>query len=260
MKHKLAIVTFLFSQPGKWKQLRYEEYSPAHVNALWRACEDNIKIPHRFVAYTERPDGIECERRECFPSIHVDIPGGGTENGCYQRLRLYDPEVAASLDAEFVLILDLDTVLMGDCTDLIESCMEHDFTGLKGSHWPDGSLCSYYNGSFQMHRAGSRPQFWQAFDPAKFYKVRQEYRMPNGKRPHGTDQAWLSVIGGPDEHSIWEKDGVCQYRYRKRSLTDDMRMIFFAGKEKPWFDTVSNNTPDVGRRWRKYAYREKAAV
>lgn len=257
--HKLAIVTFLYSQPGKWRQLRYEPYSPRHVNALWRACADNIKIPHRFVAYTDSPAGIECERRESFPVVHVKHPAG-TEDGCYQRLRLYDPEVAATLDAEFVLILDLDTVLMGDCTAIIEKAMEHDFTALRGSHWPDGTLCSYYNGSFQMHRAGSRPQFWSDLDTETFYRQRHEYRMPNGKRPHGTDQAWLTICAGDGENTLWTEDGVGQYRYVRNNITEDMKMLFFAGRDKPWMPGVASRNPKVAQRWQMYADRTAMAA
>lgn len=250
---ELAIVTFLFAQPGKWKQLRYDEYNFSQVNALWRACADNIRIPHRFVAYTDSPEGVECERRECFPSIHVPHPGGSTENGCYQRLRMYDPEVQASLGADHILILDLDTVLMDDCTDIIRRCMEHDFTALRGSHWPDGSLCSWYNGSFQMCRTGARPQFWNDFEADKFWKQREDYRMPNGRRPHGTDQAWLTVRGGPEENTLWHENGTYQYRYVKRNVPADAKMIFFAGKEKPWSPGVQMQNPKIARRWRLYA-------
>ncbi len=250
---RLAIVAFLFAQPRKWHQLRYEPYLPRHVNALWRACADNIKIPHRFVAYTDDPKGIECERRQCFPSIHVPHPNGQQENGCYQRLRMYDPEVQASLNAEHILILDLDTVLMGDCTSLIEECMKHDFTALKGSPWSDGGLCSWYNGSFQMCRTGARPQFWDQFSAKDFWKQRESYRMPNGRRPHGTDQAWLTVCAGPGEHTLWTKDKVYQYRYVKNSFPDDARLVFFAGRTKPWAAEVAHLNPKVAKRWRQYA-------
>lgn len=258
-KYPLAIVTFLFSAPLKWRQLLYEPYSPRHVNALWRACADNIKVPHRFVAYTDKPNGIECERRESFPVVRVRHPDGITqEDGCYQRLRLYDPDIAATLDAEHVLILDLDTVFMQDATDLIEKCMEHDFTALRGSAWPDGSLCSHYNGSFQMHRTGSRPEFWHDLDTKTFYRQRQEYRMPNGKRPHGTDQAWLSVCAGDRENTIWLEDGVCQYRNVRNCVPDDIKILFFAGREKPWMPGVGERNPRVAQRWQKYADRVMA--
>lgn len=252
-EYPLAIVTFLFGRPIKWQQLRYEEYTAQHVNALWRACADNIKIPHRFVAYTDSPDGIACERRPSFPDIKITAPDGHKENGCYQRLRMYDPEIQASLDADFVLILDLDTVFMHDCTDLIAQCMQHDFVGLRGSPWLNGTLCSYVNGSFQMCRTGARPHYWHDFNPAEFWQQRELYRMPGGKRPHGSDQAWLTVRGGPDEHTIWEEDGAVQYRNHRARLSDAARLVFFAGKDKPWFDKIRHENSKVSKRWWHYA-------
>jgi hypothetical protein len=260
MKYPLAIVTFLFSAPKKWVELLYEPYAPKHVNALWRMCEDTIKVPHRFVAFTDRPDGIECERRESLPRVKVRKPDGiGQEDGCYQRLRLYDPELQASLDAEFVLILDLDMVMMRDCTALIEACMAHDFTALRGSPWPNGDLCSWYNGGFQMCRTGARPQFWTEFDTKRFYQQREAYMMPSkdrryprGRRPHGTDQAWLSVCAGPGEHTIWHEDGVYQYRNHRQNLPADANILFFAGREKPWMPSVAKDNPAVAERWAKY--------
>lgn len=256
MAETLAIVTFLFKAPKKWRELLYEPYAPRHVNALWQACKDNIRIPHRFIAITDQAKGIKCERRPSFTQVRVRHPDGKTqEDGCYQRLRLYDPEIQAEIGADHILILDLDTVFMGDCTELIESCMEHDFTALRGSHWPDGSLCSWYNGSFQMCRAGARPQFWHDFDTKRFYMQREEYKMPNGKRPHGTDQAWLSVCAGPGERVLTAEDGVYQYRNIRDEMPDKARLIFFAGREKPWMLSVVRENLPVAERWLQYADR-----
>lgn len=252
-RHELAIVTFLYGRPDKWKQLQYDEYNPTHVNALWRACADNIKVPHRFVAYTDSPAGIECERRPSFPDIRITRPDGRTENGCYQRLRMYDPEVQASLDADHVLILDLDTVLLNDCTDLIAECMGHDFTALRGSPWPNGHLCAWYNGSFQMCRAGARPQFWHSFDPAKFWLQREQYIMPGGRRPHGSDQAFITVTAGASERTLWAEHGVYQYRNWRQRLPADARFVFFAGKDKPWSPRIHRENPAVAARWAEYA-------
>ncbi len=255
MRHRLTIATFLFSQPRKWRQLGYAPYTPTHVNALWRACAANIKIPHRFIAYTDHAEGIKCERRPSFPRVRVSKPDGiSTEDGCYSRLRLYDPKVQEELNTDFIVILDLDMVFLRDCTALFEECMAHDFTALRGSPYGDGLLCSYYNGSFQMCRTGARPQFWHGFDTKTFYQQRARYRILPGKhRPLGTDQAWLSMCAGPGEKTIWEKDGACQYRNFRNKMPDHMRMIFFAGREKPWAPSVRKRTPQIADAWARYA-------
>lgn len=250
---RLTIATFLFPRPAKWLQLGYEPYAARHVNALWRACADNIRVPHRFVCYSTKPAGIECERREIFPTVRIRRPDGVSfEDGCYTRLRLYDPEIQAELGTEFVLILDLDMVFMQDATALIEGCMEDDFTALEGSKWPDGHPCSWYNGSFQLCRSGARPQFWRDFDTKRFYAQRQAYRMPNGKRPHGTDQAWLSVCAGDGEHTIGPADGVYQFRTVRQAVPADAVILFFSGKYNPWQDFALNAAPAVAARWARY--------
>lgn len=255
MAEKLTIVTFLFAAPKKWRQLLYAPYGPVHVNALWRACADNIKIPHRFLAITDKPDGIQCERQQSFPVVRIRKPDGvGQEDGCYQRLRIYDPVVQNEWDSEYILMLDLDAVFLRDCTALIEECMQREFTTLRGSAWKDGTLCSWYNGSFQMVKRGARPQFWTEFDGKKFFKQREAYKMPGGKRPHGTDQAWLSVCAGPGEHSLWTDDGVCQFRsFQKAGIPDNTRLLFFAGREKPWMPSLRKSHPEIAAAWQKYA-------
>lgn len=253
-KYRLAIATFLFSAPKKWVQLLYEPYSPKHVNALWRACADNIKIPHRFVAFTDHPDDIECERIPSFERVSIRRPDGNArEDGCYQRLRLYDPAEQEKLDADFVLILDLDTVFMGDATAIIEKAMQHDFTALRGSPWPNGHLCSWYNGSFQLCRTGARPKFWHDFNTKTFWRQREKYRMPGGRRPHGTDQAWMTICAGEGENTLWQEDGVCQYRNVRRRIPDDAKILFFAGRDKPWMSKVAQENPRVAERWQRYA-------
>jgi hypothetical protein len=248
----------LFAPPKKWRQLGYPTYQPSHVNALWRMCAENVRMPHRFVAYTDHPEGIECERRPSFHPVSIrNRDGTSSEDGCYPRLRLYDPEVQATLDADFVLILDLDVVLMRDISPLIERCMEHDFTALQGSQWPDGTPCSWYNGSFQLCRTGSRPQFWNEFDTKRFWHQRENYKMPNGKRPHGTDQAWLTVCAGEGENTIGPADGVYQHRTLRNGIPPDTQILFFSGKDKPWNSNVAVRSPEVARRWSMY---EKAAA
>lgn len=250
---RLTIATFLFSQPKKWKQLKYENYAPRHVNALWRACAENIKIPHRFIAYTDKPDGILCERRQMFPRVRVEKPDGiSVEDGCYSRLRFYDPDVQAELGTEFVAILDLDIVFMQDATDLMERCLEHDFTILEGSKFTDGSICNYYNGSIQICRSGARPQFWREFDPQTFYKQRARYRLPGGRRPLGTDQAWFCVRSGNAEHTIGRADGVYQHRTLDNKIPENTKILVFSGRDNPWSPAVKDHSPDAYARWKMY--------
>lgn len=253
-KHKLAVVTFLFDQPWLWKKKRYERYRSTHVNALWRACAAKITMPHRFVCYADHFEEIECEVRPQLGPVGMVDPRYGVITGCFHRLMLYDPEIARSLDAEFILILDLDVVLMRpEVTGVIERAMRHDFSALVGSKWRDGSPVTWYNGSFQLCRAGSRPRFWRDFNPETFHAQRAAYKMPGGRHPHGTDQSWITICAGPGENALGPAEGFYQYRDLGVRVPDSANIIFFSGKVNPWHAVVSNKTPAVSREWWRHA-------
>lgn len=264
MKTRLTIICWLFSQPRKWQQLKFQPYTAAHVNALYRACKENIRVPHRFLCLTDRPKGIECDTAEIWPAIYVQSEqdrknGDPGEDACYRRLHAFDPEWQRALGTEYHLSLDLDTVFLGDATPLIREAKTRDFTILRGSRWEKragrlhGTLCSWYNGSMWMCRAGARPQFWNDFDPATFLARRDAYKMPNGQRPHGSDQAWISVCAGNAEATWGPEHGVIQYRTLKGPMPENARVLFFAGRQKPWSPDVQAQSPDVYRAWAQYA-------
>lgn len=228
----LAIITFKFTQPRKWKQLHFDTYRAEHVNALARACADNIRIDHRFVCFTDDPEGVECETMPAPDAVHVR-----GEDACYRRLKMFDPEFQRALNAQHILMLDLDAVFLGEATDITRDAMAEPLTIMCGSRWGDGrpgiggTLCSYYNGSMVLFRAGAHPELWHDFDPNKFYDQREAYRMPNGTRPFGSDQAWYSVKLGPGVNTFGPHTGVVQHR---QGVPDDARLVFFAGRKKPW--------------------------
>lgn len=245
---RLTIITFLFSQPRKWRQLRFGLYKPRYVNALWRACEDNIRIPHRFLCITEDPTGIECETAPAWPAIFVR-----GEDACYRRLHAFDPEWQASLGTDWILSMDLDAAFLGDMTDSIERAMAaSDFRIMRGSSWPDGTLCAHYNGSIWLCRNGARPHFWRDFDPAIFHSQRETYRMPNGRRPHGSDQAWITVRAGDSESTFGANSGIYQYRNVREAIPENARLLFFAGIQKPWGREVRSARPDIHEAWARY--------
>jgi hypothetical protein len=101
-------------------------------------------------------------------------------------------------------------------------------------------------------RTGARPQFWRDFDTKRFWRQREHYKMPNGRRPHGTDQAWLTVCAGQGENTIGRRDGVYQWRTLRGVVPENAQILFFSGKEKPWSPSVVRNHIRVARRWSTY--------
>lgn len=243
----LTIMTFLFEKPRQWQRTGRASYDHRHVNALYRMCLANIRIPFRFVCLTDTPDGIECETRPCLPAIFVN-----GEDACYRRLQAFAPEFEAEIGSDFLCWLDLDAVFTRDATAIFQSAMQHDFTTMEGSVWQkDGTACCHYNGSFVLWRAGTHNFLWSDFNPDTFYDQREAYKMPNGRRPLGSDQAWFSVRLGPDANKIGVADGVAQQRAVKTS--DDPAIYFFAGRNDPWSREVQVERPDLYALWQCYA-------
>lgn len=244
----LTIITFMFAQPRKWRQLRFDTYRAEHVNALARACAANIRIPHRFICLTDDPAGIECETMPVWSAIYV-----GEEDACYRRLRAFSAEWQRELGTDFVLCMDLDVAFMGDATDIIHDAMADDFTIVRGSAWSDGTMCNWYNGSMWLCRSGARDDLWSKFDPTTFLAQRAAYKMPNGRRPHGSDQAWITVCQGANERTWGPEHGVVQYRTTRKAIPANARLVFFAGKDKPWSAAVQRTNPGVHAAWKRYA-------
>ena len=249
MPPKLAIITFLFEQPRKWRELRYRPYRAEHVNALWRACAASIKIPHRFICLTDNPEGIECETMPVWPAIFI-----GGHDSCYRRLQAFDADFQRSLGADFVLQLDLDVAFSGDATGVVEDAMRDDFTIMVGSKYPDGSLCCPYNGSIWLCRAGARDRFWRDFsaDIEAAERRRLAFKMPSGRAILGSDQAWIGIVS-PGERTFSAARGVVQFRALRGILPPAARIVLFAGHRKPWGAEVASQSPAAYALWARFA-------
>lgn len=246
MPPSLTIITYLFPQPIKWRLQRHSPYEAVHVNALYAACKEHIKIPHRFVCITNHPGGLECEHLPCPPPIVID-----NNEGCYRRLHAFSEEFARNIDTDFIALIDLDVVLMEDCTKIFDWAMKRDFCILRGSPRTLGDLCNLYNGGFWVCRKGARQQFWQATKHPNINRKRNQYRLPSGKRAVGSDQA-LMAMTSPHEQVMGEEHGILQYRYHRQFPTGS-KMVFFAGSQKPWSDETLSKAPTLYRQWMKYA-------
>lgn len=249
--HILTVITFLYPQPRRWAEAKYEPYTARHVNALWRACADRIKIPHRFICFTNELEGIECETQELWE--HVWING---ENGCYLRLKAFDGEFQASLGGTHTMCIDLDTVIYKDCTDLIQWAMEKDFVIVKGSYYGRSkgrAPMAHYNGSLWVCKNGTREIFWRSLYAEDVEDRRAKFRMPGGLHALGTDQAWISIVS-PNEETFKPEQGVVQFRqHSARGFPPNTCIVFFAGKVKPWDSWVKEHFPKLYEEWARYA-------
>lgn len=213
----LTVMTWLWAQPNGRTQ-----YTAVHVNIWASMVRRNLTIPHRLACVTRMPEGIDAD-------IEIITPPGDFENvrigtwgehlpQCLRRLSMFRPD-AADIFGERFVSMDLDCLPCGNLDDLFEE--DVDFRMCRGT-----SQSRPYNGSLLMMRAGSRPQVFTQFTP--------EGAAVAGRRFVGSDQAWISHCLGFGER-VWDKgDGVLFWPRAQHAPEHERRLIFFAGKTKPW--------------------------
>lgn len=232
----------------KWKPAaRYRSKFDARVvNVLGNMIKRNYQKPYRFSCITDDPKGIDPNIR-IIPlwSDFANIPSayGSRNPSCYRRLKLFSAE-AKELIGERIVAIDLDVVITGDMSPIWDRPEE--FVMIK-SPTPNQT---FYNGSMFMLTAGSRTQVWNTFDPIKSPKTTRI------KRQFGSDQAWISVVLGPNEATWDQNDGVYSWRLHidghllmskfnrplsyvykpEKILPKNARLVIFHGADDPWED------------------------
>lgn len=211
-----------------WKKSGYRStFGARHVNTLRAMVARHYPHPHRFLCVTDHPQGIN-ESVEIVPAwndfANVESPHGAHQPSCYRRLRAFHPDIASTFGERFVM-LDLDTVIVGDVSPLWD--VPEDFR-----IWGETDPRSLYNGSMMLITAGARPQIWTDFDPVK------SPAMTKAAGNFGSDQGWISYRLGPGEKIWTTADGVYSYRVHLREhptkLPENARIVMFHGGTDPW--------------------------
>lgn len=195
-----------------------KKYPVSHVEKLQRGIARHLKQKHRFVCITNRD--VPCER------IPVeDQKLFSVRDGCYVRLRMFDPEWQARHGIERIVCLDLDVVITGRLDPLFDR--PEPFVILKGGHY---NPCPF-NGSVQMITRGARPEIWSRFGVPEA----ESAAMIRGKW-RGSDQTWIAHVA-PDAPGWTFKDGI--YGFKKpgwpkdNQLPADARIVAFPGSKDP---------------------------
>jgi lipopolysaccharide biosynthesis glycosyltransferase len=212
-------------------------FNADHVNKLARMLRKHMGIPYRFVCITDRPDGItECETYPIweFPNVEQSKP-----QNCYVRLRLFNPDVGKTF-GDKILNLDLDCVILADLSPLF---IDHDFRAVRG-------VGATLNGSMYMLKTGTNRHVWDNWDektsPELIHKTKH-----NGKRISGSDQAWMS-IQMPGAATWGPEDGVHQFSNTEPQNRLNAKIVFFAGKVKPWDNDCKNKDPHLYNTYASY--------
>lgn len=195
------------------------KYPVAHVENLRASVARHLKTPHRFVCVTNREvsgERIPIEDAKLF----------SVRDGCYVRLRMFDPDWQERHGLDHFVSLDLDVVATGELDPLFNR--DDPFLILHGGHF---NPCPF-NGSVMMVRRGARPEIWSKFDVAEAERV----AMKDGIW-RGSDQTWVAHIA-PDAPGWTYSDGI--YCFRKPGwpqgsdeLPPDARLVAFPGANDP---------------------------
>lgn len=234
---ELAVVCWKWAAAPQYRS----QFNAKHVNVLQSMVARHLRVPHRFICITDDPAGIKCETIKLWSDPVV--PGMAPDRpNCYRRLRLFSRE-AVSLVGPRYLSLDLDTVICGDITPLVDR--KEDLV-----MWGDTARGTPYNGSMVLHSPGTRAQVWEQFHPVKSPAKGRALRYV------GSDQAWIGACLGTGEAKWSSKDGVYSFRNEIQAprgngqLPKDARIVFFHGKFDPWQPEVQKSYPWISEHWR----------
>lgn len=244
----LRLTICLLNWANGWRDL----YDISHVNAMARQLRHYLKMPFQLVLLTDKDTtGSEVEDIRELP----DDPEGLTllsRPNCFRRLRFFDPEYSSQFGTEWVMWIDLDTLIRDDITDLIEPALDDPFglwllrgrfVGRKPNERP-------YNGALCMIRVGQHDHVWKSFHPINSPQEIARTRWV------GSDQCWigLKAPGAPTfgpEHGCYFLGQYCQHRQTHGQDEDFIpaRMLNYAGRDKPWSKSTRFQARDI---WKEY--------
>ncbi len=160
------------------------KFGPEYVNTLAGMVRRHLKIPHRFVCFTEDGNGLD-PRIEVRPLPEMSLPGHLPERG-WRKLSVFG-EKLADLEGR-ALFLDLDVLILGDLEPFLtqpgEFLIVHEW-GFKDKVIGNSSVFRFEIGKY--------PDVF-----SYFLQNREEIR-----KQHRNEQAYLS-------HFIHSK-GILQY-------------------------------------------------
>jgi hypothetical protein len=225
------------------------QYNAQHVNALARAIRTHTPgLDVRIVCVTDNEKGIV--DAETFPLWEdcgtLKNATKDTLPSCYRRLKLYDRRTQKEMGiprGQRVVSIDLDTLVTGNLTEVLNKSGLFVGWKLAGTHHPH-----VYNGSFQMFTAGTLEDVWTDFDPDR------SPREALSKGFLGSDQSWLSM-------KLIDREGCTDIPYpafasyplhcrRLGQFSVRHRLVFFHGKNKPWFPETRRDSAWIDRYWR----------
>jgi len=237
----------------KWAGWR-PSYTLEHVRALSRQLKEFAEIPYRLVLLTDDMNESTAEQAEVdaiypIPTQPEGIsPGHGSPANCFRRLRLFDEKYSVQFGTEWVMSLDLDTLILAP----IGEVLEYMTTAPAGFSIMRARFSGYgrrpYNGGMYAIRVGSYPEVWSSFN----WKTSPERCKQTGWV--GSDQVWIS-LHVPDARTVGPEHGVYFAEQYLAAPPDRVpgRIVTFAGGLKPWNKTSRRETPAYFAAYQRFA-------
>lgn len=218
-------------------------FDASTVNVLHSMLTRHYHKPFELVCVTDEPRGISSAVRVIKlwdTYAKVPSPHGRGNPSCYRRLKMFSKEAAELFGPRFVSI-DLDVAIVADITSLFDKDVEFRMYG-------DTARGTPYNGSLIQHRAGTRTQLWDKFDPLTSPQLGLKMRYI------GSDQAWIGVCLGPNEPKFTAADGVYSFRNqlapRGGVLPFGAKLVIFHGHVDPWQPIMQRKHPWIVEHYR----------
>ncbi len=231
---ELKVLTYFWFDPDGKKNHIYV-FDKEHVLLLKNQLKRHLTIPHEFVVATDRPELLEGTGiRTVMIDKSKHLPATR-----YIKLQTFKPEMKELVGSR-ILQLDLDTVIVRNINHLVDR--EEDLVLWRNPNY-GGWKRARYNTSMLLYRAGTRPEFWNKFDP------KEDPQRLKG-RVGGTDQAFISDLAAPNEAWWDDSDGVYGAGRLldivpgvQTVLPDNACIVFFPGSREPGMKEIQDQHP-----------------
>jgi len=192
-----------------------EKYPPVYVEKLRNMVARHLSVPHRFLCLTDRP--------EDFLEIGtLDVSSHGLTSW-WAKMLLFNPAIRRD---DYVLYLDLDTILIGSIKPLVQIPTQFsicdNFTRLRGNN----NWCQY--GSCVMTFRGEwGGDIWRAFQ-----KDRIGIMVRSGNK--GDQKAIETLVPNAARlQCMLPKGFLLHYRSMTAKKPPEAKVIIFGGRERP---------------------------
>lgn len=200
-----------------------KKYGRHYVERIASGVMRHLGEAHRFIVVSEENPNIDGVSWAVLRDPELT-----KVQGCFARLRMFDPEWQESIgvkEGDRLVCIDLDAIVTGPLDPLFARA--EPFLILQGAN--SSNPCPY-NGSLWMLRAGYRPDVWSDFSLDAAAKM-PFYAFPD-------DQAWFHhKMPNENGWQVGKRSGV--YAFQKPgwetgdNLPKDARLVCFPGRRDP---------------------------